>query len=178
MIKTANAVSVGVNPLGREVVYMDRAMYEKFYPKIYNYIYYRVLHKEMAEDLTGDVFYKALAFRSSFDERKASYKTWLYTIARNIVVNHYRSRKNELQSDDFEELAVSNDVEDIFGANEDFRRLYELLETLPEREREVIALRYWGELSYKEIAARTGLNENSIGPIINRSIISLRKLWQ
>ena len=41
---------------------MDMAMFEKFYPKIYNYIYYRVLHKETTEDLTGDVFYKALAF--------------------------------------------------------------------------------------------------------------------
>jgi len=160
------------------VITIDRNTFEEHYPKIYNYIYYRVLHRETAEDLTGEVFYKALAFRSSFDERKASYKTWLYTIARNIVVNHCRSRKNELLFDDFEELAANNDVEDIFGLNEDFRRLHELLKTLPEREREVIALRYWGELSYKEIAARTGLNVNSIGPIINRSIVSLRKLWQ
>ena len=157
---------------------MDRAMFEKFYPKIYNYIYYRVLHRETTEDLTGEVFYKALAFGPSFDERKASYKTWLFTIAHNVVANHYRDRKNNFSLDSSEDLAADSDVEDTAEQKEDFRRLHELLATLPEREREVIALRYWGELSYKEIAARTGLNVNSIGPIISRSIVSLKKLWQ
>ena len=151
--------------------------FEKFYPKIYNYIYYRVLHRETAEDLTSDVFYRALAFAASFDERKASYKTWIFTIAHNVVANHYRSNKNLLAPDAFDTLAAGNGIEDDFETSEDFRRLYKLLETLPEKEREVIALRFWGELTYKEIATRIGMREKSVSSMMSRLIKKLGKLW-
>jgi RNA polymerase sigma-70 factor (ECF subfamily) len=156
---------------------MDRAAYEESYPMIYNYIYYRVLHRETAEDLTGDVFCKALTFADSFDRRKAAYKTWLFTIAHNTVANHYRNRKRELPLDDFEGVAADTGVEDTVDANEDFRRLHELLKTLPEREREVIALRYWGGLTHKEIGALIGLREKSVSSMMSRLMAKLKKLW-
>ena len=156
---------------------MDRNIFEEFYPKIYNYIYYRVLHRETAEDLTSDVFYKALAFAASFDKRKASYKTWLFTIAHNIVANHYRSGKNVMSLDDFDTLAAENGIEEDFDTSEDFRQLHKLLKTLPEREREVIALRFWGELTYKEIATRIGMREKSVSSMMSRLIKKLEKLW-
>jgi len=159
------------------VVYMNRKTFDEYYPKIYNYIYYRVLHKETAEDLTGDVFYRALAFAASFDRCKASYKTWLFTIAHNIVANHYRSNKNVLPLDTFETLPADEGVEDVVEVNEDFRRLYELLKTLPERERDVIALRFWGELTYKEIATRIGMREKSVSSMMSRLTRKLEKLW-
>jgi len=151
--------------------------FEKFYPKIYNYIYYRVLHRETAEDLTSDVFYRALAFATSFDERKASYKTWMFTIAHNVVANHYRSNKNLLALDDFDALAAENGIEDDFNTSEDFRRLHTLLKTLPEREREVIALRFWGDLKYKEIATHIGMREKSVSSMMSRLMKKLEKLW-
>ena len=156
---------------------MDWNTFEEYYPKIYNYIYYRVLHKETAEDLTSDVFYKALAFAASFDERKASYKTWLYTIAHNIVANHYRNKKNILAIDDFDTLPAGDRVEDNYETTEDFRRLHELLKSLPEREREVVALRFWGELTYKEIATRIGMREKSVSSMMSRLTRKLEKLW-
>jgi len=156
---------------------MEWNTFEEYYPKIYNYIYYRVLHKETAEDLTSDVFYRALAFASSFDKRKASYKTWLFTIAHNIVANHYRSNKNLLTLDDFDTLAVESDIVCDYETTEDFRRLHELLKTLPEREREVIALRFWGELTYKEIATRIGMREKSVSSMMSRLTKKLEKLW-
>jgi len=156
---------------------MDWNTFEEHYPKIYNYIYYRVLHKETAEDLTSDVFYRALAFAASFDKKKASYKTWLFTIAHNIVANHYRSNKNLLTLDDFDTLAVENDIVSDYETTEDFRRLHKLLKTLPEREREVIALRFWGELTYKEIATRIGMREKSVSSMMSRLTKKLEKLW-
>ena len=151
--------------------------FEEFYPKIYNYIYYRVLHRETAEDLTSDVFYRALAYAASFDERKASYKTWLFTIAHNVVANHYRSNKNTLAIDDFDTLAAENDIQEDFNISEDIRRLHNLLKTLPEREREVIALRFWGELTYNEIATRIGMREKSVSSMMSRLTTKLKNLW-
>ena len=156
---------------------MDLSTFEEYYQKIYNYIYYRVLHRETAEDLTSDVFYRALAYAASFDERKASYKTWLFTIAHNIVINHYRSNKNLLAPDDYDALPAENSIEDDFEKSEDFRRLHNLLKTLPEREREVIALRFWGELTYKEIATRIGMREKSVSSMMSRLMKKLEKLW-
>ena len=156
---------------------MNRNTFEEFYPKIYNYIYYRVLHRESAEDLTGDVFYKAVAFAASFDESKASYKTWLFTIAHNIVANYYRDRKDGFSPDDFDSLAAEGRFEDDFDKNEDFRWLHELLKTLPDREREVIALRFWGEMTHKEIALRIGLREKSVSSMMSRLTKKLNKLW-
>ncbi|MCL2663470.1 MAG: sigma-70 family RNA polymerase sigma factor [Oscillospiraceae bacterium] len=151
--------------------------FEEYYPKIYNYIYYRVLHKETAEDLTSDVFYRALAYAASFDERKASYKTWLFTIAHNIVANYYRSNKNTLAIEDFDTPAAENSIEEAIDTSEDFRRLFNLLKTLPEREREVIALRFWGEMTHKEIATRIGMREKSVSSMMSRLIRKLRALW-
>jgi len=156
---------------------MDRNTFEEYYPKIYNYTYYRVLHRETAEDLTGDVFYKAVAFAASFDESKASYKTWLFTIAHNIVANYYRDRKDGFSPDDFDSLAAEGRFEDDFDKNEDFRWLHELLKTLPDREREVIALRFWGEMTHKEIALRIGLREKSVSSMMSRLTKKLNKLW-
>jgi len=161
----------------REAVSVDRNTFEEYYPMIYNYIYYRVLHRETAEDLTSDVFYKALAFAASFDKRKASYKTWLFTIAHNIVVNNYRSRKNILPLDDFDRIPMENSIEDTVETSEDYRQLYDLLKTLPEREREVIALRFWGDMTYKEIATRIGMREKSVSSMMSRLVGKLRKLW-
>jgi len=156
---------------------MDRNTFEEYYPEIYNYTYYRVLHRETAEDLTGDVFYKAVAFAASFDESKASYKTWLFTIAHNIVANYYRDRKDGFSPDDFDSLAAEGRFEDDFDKNEDFRWLHELLKTLPDREREVIALRFWGEMTHKEIALRIGLREKSVSSMMSRLTKKLNKLW-
>ena len=156
---------------------MDINTFEEYYPKIYNYIYYRVLHRETAEDLTSYVFYRALAYAASFDKRKASYKTWMFTIAHNVVANHYRSSKNVMMLDDFDTLAAENGIDNDFETSEDFRQLHELLKTLPEREREVIALRFWGELTHKEIATRIGMREKSVSSMMSRLMKKLEKLW-
>jgi len=157
---------------------MDQAVFEEFYPKIYNYVYYRVLHRENAEDITGVVFYKALSNASLFDENKASYATWLFTIARNCVANFYRDQKDHKPFDELScEIAAFGDIGEALLEGEDIQRLHMLLSTLSERERTVLALRFWGELSYREIARQTGLSEKNVGVILSRTITRLRREW-
>jgi len=156
---------------------MNRDVFDEYYPKIYNYIYYRVLHRETAEDLTSETFYKAVAFAASFDERKASYKTWIFTLAHNVVANYYRGRKNDSPIDDFEFADDEAGVDESLIVKEDMKKLHGLLKTLPKREREVLALRYWGDMSYRDIAERTGISEKNVGVILSRTITKLKNSW-
>lgn len=156
---------------------VDKAVFDEYYPKIYNYVYYRVLHKETTEDIVSEVFYKAIAFENTFDGNRASYKTWIFTIAHNCVVNFYRNEKVTESLDGFEFKAPESDILNVFVENEDIKWLYELLKSLTERERIIIALRYWGEFSYKEIAGRIGLSQTNVSTILSRAIEKLRLLW-
>jgi len=155
---------------------MDERLFEEFYPRIYNYIYYRVRHKENAEDLTSDTFFKAVANKARYDAKKSSYSTWIFTIARNNVTDFFRRNKNEQALDDSIE-AADGELDEGLVALDDIKNLMAVLAQLNDREREILALRYWGGFSYKEIAGQLGLSVNNVGSIINRSVVKLRKLW-
>lgn len=157
---------------------MERTVFEELYPKIYNYVYYRVLNRADAEDIVSDVFLKAVRSGQSFDAHRTSYATWLFTIAHNCVVNFYRGRKNTVSLDALSQtVAQEPGMDEALIVDEETRRLRALLKELPERERTVLALRFWGEFSYKEIAGQTGLSISNVGVIINRTVEKLGVLW-
>jgi RNA polymerase sigma-70 factor (ECF subfamily) len=156
---------------------MTENIFTEFYPKIYNYIYYRVLNKEIAEDITGEVFYKAIANEANFNPRRASYSTWLFTIAHNCATDYFRSQKQELSLDNISDTPGDSFTDDGLIIEEDLRRLYSLLKELPERERTVLALRFWGEFSHKEIAVKMDLTEKNVSVILSRTIAKLKLLW-
>lgn len=160
---------------------MNKALYEELYPKIYNYVYYRILHKETAEDITGEVFYKAIANAALFDEQKASYATWLFAIAHNLVLKFYRDKKDVISFEEFSETSeipsLIESPDNTLIADEDTRRLHTLLKTLTERERTILALRFWGEFSYKDIAKQINLSEKNVSVILSRTITKLKELW-
>src|SRR6056297_2278284 len=68
-------------------------LYERYIKKIYNFIYYKTMHQETAEDLTSQTFIKALNKINSFDSEQGTFQAWLYKIARNTVIDHYRTQK-------------------------------------------------------------------------------------
>ena len=68
-------------------------LYEQYMPKVYRYISFRITDENMAQDLTSVVFEKALTKFSAFNPQKASFSTWIFTIARNTVIDHYRVYK-------------------------------------------------------------------------------------
>ena len=142
---------------------------------VYGFIGYRVSSRADAEDLTQLTFERALRAWGRFDSRRASARTWLLAIARNLVVDHYRQESSdagrreprpELNGEavpvlDRPSLGVSAELE-------------AALATLGDRERELIALRYGGELSGPEIAELTGLTLANVQQILSRSLRRLR----
>ncbi len=142
---------------------------------IYRYLLRRTLVREIAEDLTSTVFMKALESIRSFDPSLANFRTWLYRIARNSLIDHYRSPARKTQDietvwDLASDEVVSLETERTIDAAE----LHRALATLKPATREIVMLRIWDDLSYKEIASLTGTSEGNAKVIFSRAIAELR----
>jgi RNA polymerase sigma factor (sigma-70 family) len=149
-------------------------LYDHYIRRIYNYIFYKTFQKETAEDLTSQTFYKALRGIQSVDENKP-FGAWLYTIAGNSVIDHYRSAKHNADIDDIWD--VSDDTTDIEGDTDTqlrFGKVQKYLKQLAPSERDIIMMRVWQELSYKEIADIVGKSEASCKMVYSRAIKKLR----
>jgi RNA polymerase sigma-70 factor (ECF subfamily) len=142
--------------------------------RVYAFIAYRVGERELAEDLTQATFERALRAWSRFDPRRASESTWLLTIARNLVIDLHRRRgPYRLEPLEESELPPLEGPEQRLAGSPE---LLEALTKLPERERELLALRYGADLAGPEIAQLTGLSLANVHQILSRSLRRLRGL--
>jgi RNA polymerase sigma-70 factor (ECF subfamily) len=155
-------------------------MYEDYFPKVYNYIFYRLLSKEQTEDLVSDVFLKVVSHLNSYKADKASFGTWIFTIARNTLADFYRKHKDVTSIDDeaFPEAALTVDWDEQCRLieNEDRKALYKALSALNERQRNVLALKYFGDFGNREIAQITGINEHTVSSLGVRAVEKLKSL--
>ncbi len=137
---------------------------------------YRIRDKSTAEDLTQATFVRALEAWSRYDPRKASELTWLLAIARNLVIDHHRRDRSD-RSQPIDESA-SPTVAGPEAQLADGPDLGRALAELSERDREVIALRFGGDLNGPEIAELTGLSLANVQQITSRSLRRLRVLLE
>jgi RNA polymerase sigma-70 factor (ECF subfamily) len=157
-------------------------LYEEFMPKVFRYIIYRVNDKHTTEDLTSLVFEKALVKYKTFDVEKAAFGTWIIAIARNTVIDHFRRPKGcETALDEALEIADGDDSPDekIVRA-EELRKLRICLERLAAPEKEIISLKFGGELTNRAISRELKMSESNVGVIVFRAVRKLRDCfgWQ
>lgn len=123
------------------------ALYETHLDQIYRYIYFRVYERELAEDLTSVVFLKVWEHLGNFKSGRVPFLGWVYRIAHNTVIDHYRTRKITTPLDDVHPLQLSHSdgVDDKVDAEILSRQLMEALEDVTYTQREVLILRFiWG----------------------------------
>ncbi len=150
-------------------------LYDRYLDKIYRFIYYKTFNKETAEDLTSEVFHKALFKITSFDLDKGSFSTWLYQIARNRVIDYYRTAKSVVPLEDVFDMGIDERTPETLDAIAKLGEVTEYLQTLGAKQREIITLRVWEEKSYREIALIVGGSEDSVKMSYSRSIKELRE---
>jgi RNA polymerase sigma factor (sigma-70 family) len=151
--------------------------YDEHVWDVYGYFAYRLGSRHDAEDLTQLTFERALRAWDRFDARRATVATWLLAIARNLLVDHYRrasSRPEEAIGDGaWSEALLGYEELDQPGLGID-PDLAAALERLGQREREVLALRFGGDLTGPEIAELTGLTLSNVQQILSRALRRLR----
>jgi RNA polymerase sigma factor (sigma-70 family) len=151
-----------------------RRVYEENVWRVYGFLAYRLQDQDLVEDLTQATFERALRGWSRFDPGRASESTWLLAIAHNLLIDHYR-RGHPRPAAAVEEDAlgsVPGPEERLAGSSE----LADALSRLSEREQEVLALRFGGDLSGAEIAALLDLSVANVHQIQSRGVRKLRTL--
>jgi len=150
-------------------------LYEIYSKKIYNFVYYRTSNKEEAEDLTSRIFIKALKGICGYNSEKGVFSSWLYRIAKNTVIDYYKTNKPTIGLTDLSYLANQDDLEKSFDNQEKLKQAKRYLQNLKPEQREIVLMRVWDGLSYKEIAEIMGKSEASCKMIFGRTIRRLRQ---
>lgn len=151
-------------------------LYSLSYDKIFRFIFYRVNHKELAEDITEEVFIKAFRNLKTITKRE-SFDAWLYQIARNSVIDYYRSKKQTVGLEEIETtFAYEDAVIDTVALEASSKVLLQALTQLPKEQQIVLKLKFFEELSNQEIAELLHKKEGAIRVIQFRALAKLKQL--
>src|SRR6185295_6254022 len=153
------------------------ALYAEQLPRVLNYFRFRLGRHSDAEELTSRTFEKAWRARQRYRKDLAGFSTWLFKIARNVGADCLRAQRYHLPIDAAMESECDGTTQDDAERDSNLARLAELSAHLPERERELIALKYGAEMDHHAIARLTGLSESNVGVILHRAVQTLRARW-
>ena len=150
------------------------ALYDRFQPEILRYLTHRTRDPEAAEDLTQQVFLKAWQAIPRFEQRGVPFKAWLYRMAHNQMVDHFRTRKPTTELGDFD-LPDEADQESALLTGEMNEALQRALARLSEDHRQVLTLRFLMEKSAREIGEVMGRKEVTVRGLQMRALQALRR---
>lgn len=150
-------------------------LYGQYYGRVYAYLRFRVGSTEVAEDLVSQVFERALTHLADLHSTAAA-GAWLFRIARNCATDYFRRLRPAASLDTLIDSNQPRECspEEVIVAQEERARLLVLLKLLPEREREVIGLKFVACLQNREIARVLNMPEGTVGSVLHRTLARLR----
>lgn len=153
------------------------AFYDKHFKAIYKFVYFRVgAKKELAEDLTHDVFLKAFEAFDRYDP-KISASAWIYTIARNHVINQAAKSRPQVDLEAMENiLSDSRDWESAMSLKHDQTRLLDALGQLPKEEADLVRMKYLEGWRYEDISERLNRSAGSLRVQACRALKKLKDI--
>jgi RNA polymerase sigma-70 factor, ECF subfamily len=166
-----------VEKVGSSAAEAFAAFYTEYLPRVYRYISYHITDAHLAEDITSTVFEKALSNFKSYHPEKASFSTWIFTIARNTLTDHYRKSHKQATvplDDPAPSISDGVDPEEELEKAEDLQILNTCLSRLSQTEQEIISLKFGAEMTNRQIAGTLAISESNVGIIVFRAIRKLR----
>ena len=155
-------------------------IYLEYKEKVFRYVRGRVRNLADAEDIASEIFLRVQTSLGSYDEEKATLSTWIYTITHNAVCNYYRDESKRALT--LDENALYSDRDDGVMAEMENEILKEnlaiALETLTEREQDIIVLYYYHEIPLRDIAIKMGVTYTNAKFIKHQAISKLRLAMQ
>ena len=150
-------------------------IYEQYQNKVLRYIRSKVNDSYLAEDLCADVFLKIYEKMDTFDETKASVSTWIFTVARNTLTDYFRTRR--VYEEVPEDLTEGGSIEDELCDEERLETLADAMESLDERQRDIIILHYYRGMTLTEIAQRIGISYAYVKVLHNKALSQMKKFF-
>lgn len=148
-------------------------LYDAYIKKIYDFIFYKTMQQDLAEDICSEVFMKAWKNISSFKD--GSFAAWIYKIARNTIIDHYRKQKPNSNIEDYWDLEDDTDLPEEIDKNLRLGKIRQALSELKSRDREIIIMRLWLDLSFADIAQRLEQKEGAVKMSFSRAIVRLKE---
>ncbi|HBI03628.1 MAG TPA: sigma-70 family RNA polymerase sigma factor [Paenibacillaceae bacterium] len=151
-------------------------LYKEIQPRIYAFFFVKTSSKESAEDLTHEVFYEAIKGLPQFSHN-STIQTWLFSIAKNRLKKYYRSQKykKDLETLYMNEEKVTNTPEEELLKKEEQRNIIQQINQLDDLAKEIVTLRVYGELSFKEIGILMEKSENYVRVTFHRAKLKMQK---
>ncbi len=159
---------------------------KRYESKIFTYITYSVHNQEVAEDLFQDAFVRIITtLRSKRYTENGKFSQWVMRIVHNLIIDYYRQCKgdNTISNDstDFDllndaSLVTEENIEKQMIDKQTLKEVKELIRMLPDNQKEIVLMRFYKELSFKEIAEKTGVSINTALGRMRYALINLRKM--
>ena len=156
-------------------------LYEHYHQDVFNFLTYLTGDRNQSEDLMHEVYVRVLRAYAGF-EGKSSEKTWLFSIAKNVAIDHFRKKsvrqKHQFDQFDWEQselISSGSTPDEVLALNEEMRQLLQVLNTCTGDQKMVIVLRYFQELSIAETAETLGWTEGKVKTTQHRAIKTLQK---
>ena len=152
-------------------------LYDGYMERIYRYIYFRVTDEQTAEDLAGQVFCKAWENLHRYKPTGAPFGAWLYTIARNAVIDHYRTRKETVSLEEVTTLAGHDpDPNEQTELRFDVECLGEALQALTDEQQQVLVLKFISGMTTDEVAEQLGKRPGAVRALQMRGLQALARI--
>lgn len=156
--------------------------FSQYFSRIYAYALYRLQNPKEADEIASQTFTAAIASIDHYRPEKGPIDAWLFGITRNVINKHLRTRRIRkwvsLEALHSHPTTSLRWVEEIATNNELLTELLPLISNLPERERDILSLKFGAEMTNRSIAEITGLSESNVGVILYRTLRNLRDQLQ
>lgn len=148
-----------------------KVLFERHHIYVFNFLYKMCGDSMLSEDLTQEVFYKVMKYRTSYNN--GNFISWLFTIARNSLKSHFK--KNRIH-DDIENVGFKLSTEND-NRTEEYSQLQLALSKLNESDRELLVLNRFQEIKYKELAEITGSTPGAVKTKVSRALKKLKSIY-